>query len=254
MNKEVRNIETKEQKKARHRALYRKISAIVKLCLLIILVLGIPAYIFFFHHDFLDQFSSIQDVESFFAQYRHQSILVYLALQVLQIVICIIPGQALQFAAGYLFHFWLGFLLTMAGAFAGTILTYYLAKILGHDAMHMIFGEEKITNMLSRINSKRGVAIVFLIYLIPGVPKDLCTYAAGLSEMKIKPFLLLSMIGRAPGMIGSLLIGQQVQVGGYTSAAIIGGIAIVLCALGIIFRRQITDITDRLYGKLQKML
>lgn len=254
MNNEVRNIETKEQKKARRRTLYRKISAIVKLCLLIILVLGVPAYIFFFHHDFLEQFSSIQDVESFFAQYRHQSILIYLALQVLQIVICIIPGQALQFAAGYLFHFWLGFLLTMAGAFAGTVLTYYLAKILGHDAMHMIFGEEKITNMLSRINSKRGVAIVFLIYLIPGVPKDLCTYAAGLSEMKIKPFLLLSMIGRAPGMIGSLLVGQQIQMGGYTSAAIIGGIAVVLCALGIIFRRQITDFTDRIYGKLQKML
>ena len=246
--------EERQERKQRRRDRYRKISAIVKLCLLLLIVIGIPAYIFFFHHDFIEQFSSIQDVEAFLAQYRHQSILIYLGLQILQIIICIIPGQALQFAAGYLFHFWLGFLLTMAGAFVGTVLTYYIAKVLGHDAMHMIFGEEKINNMLGRINSKRGVAIVSLIYLIPGVPKDLCTYAAGLSEMKIKPFLLLSMIGRAPGMIGSLLVGQQVQVGGYTSAAIIGGIAVVLCALGIIFRRQITDFTDRIYGKLQKML
>lgn len=254
MHHDGADAETRAEQKARHRALYRKISAIVKLCLLLVLVIGIPSYIFFFHHDLLDRFSSIHAIEAFFLQYRSQSILIYLGLQILQLVICIIPGQALQFAAGYLFHFWLGFLLTMIGAFLGTILTYYLAKILGHDAMHMIFGEEKITNMLSRINSKRGVSIVFLIYLIPGIPKDLCTYAAGLSEMKLKPFLLLSMIGRAPGMIGSLLVGQQVQMGGYTSAAVIGGIALVLCVLGLIFRRQLTDITDRIYGKLQKML
>ena len=240
--------------KKKHRDRFRKFSAIVKLCLLLVIVLGIPAYLFFFDHQFLDQFSSIEDVEAFFAQYRHQSIFVYIGLQILQLVICIIPGQALQFAAGYLFHFWLGLLLTAIGAGIGTVVTYYLAKILGHDAMHMIFGEEKINSLLEKINSKRGVILVFLIYLIPGIPKDLCTYAAGLSEMKLKPFFLLSMTGRMPGMIGSLLIGQQVQTGGYTSATIIGGIAVVLCVLGIIFRRKITDFTDRMYTKLQKML
>ena len=142
----------------------------------------------------------------------------------------------------------------MVGAFLGTILTYYLARILGHDAMHMIFGEEKIKDTLNKINSKKGVAIVFLIYLIPGVPKDLCTYAAGLSEMKLKPFLILSMVGRAPGMIGSLLIGQQVHVGGYTSAAVIAGCICVMCVLGLIFRRRVTDFFDRVYVKLQKMM
>ena len=130
--------------KKKRRDRFRKFSAIVKLCLLLLIVLGIPAYLFFFDHQFLDQFSSIEDVEAFFAQYRHQSIFVYIGLQILQLVICIIPGQALQFAAGYLFHFWLGLLLTAIGAGIGTVVTYYLAKILGHDAMHMIFGEEKI--------------------------------------------------------------------------------------------------------------
>ncbi|MBQ9060177.1 MAG: TVP38/TMEM64 family protein [Firmicutes bacterium] len=241
-------------KKQMRRQRFRKISAVVKLILLLVIVIGIPAYIFFFQHQLLEDFSSIDDVYAFFIQYKSQSILIYLGLQVLQIVICIIPGQALQLAAGYLFHFWLGLLLSVIGAGLGTIATYYLAKVLGHDAMHMIFGEERIRTYLKKLNSKRGVIIVFLIYLIPGIPKDLCTYAAGLSEMKLKPFLLLSMTGRLPGMMGSLLIGHQIQMGGYKAAAIIGGVAVVLFVLGLIFHKPLMELSDTGYEKLKKML
>ena len=250
--KEIKD-EGSSRKDAR-RAAFKRVTAIAKLLLLLVIIIGIPAYIFFFQKDLIDDFSSVKDVEDFFLQYRHQSILIYMGLQILQIVICILPGQALQFAAGYLFHFWLGFALTMSGAFLGTIITYYLAKVLGHDAMHMIFGEEKINDMLRRINSKKGVAIVFLIYLIPGIPKDLCTYAAGLSEMKIKPFLILSLVGRAPGMAASLLVGQQVNIGGYMSAAIIAGAVVVVFILGVLFRKQLTNFLDRVYVRLQRMM
>lgn len=254
---EQKNIENKEagsDRKHLQRQRFRKFSAILKLILLLIIILGIPAYLFFFDHQFLDQFASIDDVYAFFLQYKSQSILIYLGLQILQIVICIIPGQALQMAAGYLFHFWLGLILSVAGAAMGTVVTYYLAKLLGHDAMHMIFGEEKIQSALEKINSKRGVVVVFLIYLIPGIPKDLCTYAAGLSEMKLKPFLILSLTGRIPGMIGSLLIGHNLQIGGYEVAAVIGGIAVVLFLLGLIFRKPIMRFSDRIYDKLKGML
>ena len=243
-----------EDKKQRRRDLFRKASAVFKLLLLCVIVIGVPAYLFFFDHSLLDEFSSIDDVYQALRSYRSESILIYIAAQILQIVICIIPGQALQLAAGYLFHFWLGLLLSLAGAALGTIATYYLAKLLGHHAMHLIFGEEKINNALSKINSKKGVIVVFLIYLIPGIPKDLCTYAAGLSEMKLKPFLIISLIGRSPGMMGSLLIGRQLQTGGYTSAAVIGSIAIVLFVLGMLFRRPIQSFFNRAYDKLEKMM
>lgn len=243
-----------EEKKEARRRTFKKVMAIAKLLLLLIIVVAIPLYIYFFHRDIIQNFNSLEEVESFFMQYRHQSMLIYFGLQILQIVICILPGQTMQFAAGFLFHFWIGLAIAATGAFIGTIIAYYLARILGRDAMHMIFGEEKINDMLQKINSKKGVAIVFLIYLIPGIPKDLCTYAAGLSEMKLKPFLILSMIGRSPGMIGSLLMGQQVNIGGYTSAAIIAACFIVMFIVGILFRKQVTNFLDGLYVKLQKMM
>ena len=149
--------------------------------------------------------------------------------------------------------FWLGYLYSLIGALIGSVLTYYIARILGHDAMHLIFGEEKIKKWLVHLNSKKAVIIVFFIFLIPGVPKDLCNYVAGLSEIKLKPFLIVSLIGRSPGMMGSLLIGRQIGTGGYVSAGIIAGVAVVLCVLCVIFRKQFTGLLNKGYDKLMKM-
>ena len=115
--------------------------------------------------------------------------------------------------------------------------------------MHLIFGEEKIKKWLVHLNSKKAVIIVFFIFLIPGVPKDLCNYVAGLSEIKLKPFLIVSLIGRSPGMMGSLLIGRQIGTGGYVSA----GVAVVLCVLCVIFRKRFTGLLNKGYDKLMKM-
>ncbi len=232
---------------------FKLFGTIFKLALLLFILIGLPLYIYFFQYDLIERFSSMENVEAFFNNYKAQSVFIYIGTQILQIVICIIPGQWLQFAAGYMYGFWLGYLYSLIGAFLGSVLTYYIAKILGHDAMHLIFGEDKIKKMLKTLNSKKAVVLVFIIFLIPGIPKDLCNYVAGLSEMKLKPFLIVSLIGRTPGMMGSLLIGRQIQTGGYVSAAVIAGIAVVLFVLGVIFRKRLTIILDKGYDKLMKM-
>lgn len=235
------------------RARFKKISAIAKLVLLIVILVGIPLYIFFFHHDLIERFSDIREIERGLAEYKTESIFIYIGAQLLQIIICIIPGQELQFAAGYMYGFWLGYAFSLIGAALGTIVTYYLARLLGHDAMHMIFGEEKMNSVVEQIRGKKGIIIIFLIYLIPGVPKDLCNYAAGLSEIRLDRFLIVSLIGRSPGMMGSLLIGNQLVNGQYTSAIIIGIVAVVLCVLGLIFRKKVMELFDRFYEKLMKL-
>ena len=125
------------EKKDKLRKRYKTISAILKLLLLLFILVGLPLYIYFFRHDIIEQFSTIEQIEAFFAEYKTQSIIYYLALQIIQIIICVIPGQGLQFAAGYMYGFWMGYVWSLIGAFLGTVISYYLAKVLGHDAMHM---------------------------------------------------------------------------------------------------------------------
>lgn len=239
-----------KRKKERLRKKFKLFSAILKFALLLFVLVGLPVYIYFYQPQVIENMSSMENVNAFFRQYKAQSILVYIGAQIAQIIICIIPGQWLQFAAGYMYGFWLGFLFSLIGAAIGSVLTYYVAKLLGRDAMHLIFGEARINDFIHKLNSKKAIVVVFLIFLIPGVPKDLCNYAAGISEMKLKAFLVVSLVGRSPGMMGSLLMGRQIEAGNYTGAVVIAVIAVILCILGIIMRKRITKWLDRIYSRL----
>lgn len=227
----------------------KRIFAILKFAILIIVLVGIPAYIFFAHHEVIEKLSDLKGIEAYFKNNKTTMIPTYILAQAIQIIICIIPGQWLQIGAGYCYGIFVTLIISWIGALIGSVITYYLARILGHDAMHLFFGEEKMQNMIRRLNSKRSIIVIFLIFLIPGVPKDLCNYAAGLSEIKLKPFLIVSMIGRTPGMLGSIIIGQQLNVGGYIGAIIVGAIAVVCFILGIVFRKSINAYLDKMYDK-----
>lgn len=224
--------------------------SILKFLILIGIVVAIPVNLFFYHHDMLEEFKSFDDIISFLELYRTQSILIYIGVQVLQIVISIIPGQAFQFAAGYLFGFPMGLVYSVIGAVLGTTVSYYIAKFLGKDAMHIFFGEEKITELLKRLNSKKAYTVVFLIYLIPGLPKDLLSYVAGVSDMNYKLFLGFSLLGRIVGMSGSLLIGAFYFKKHYIAMAGIGILAVAAFIVCIIKREKINDFLDRFYDKI----
>ena len=224
--------------------------SILKLTILAGIVIAIPLYVYFFQKDFLNQFKSFDDIIAVLKMYKTQSIFIYIGVQIIQIVISVIPGQAFQFAAGYLYGFWPGLLYSIIGATLGTLISFYLAKLLGKDAIHLFFGEDKMTYFIDRLNSKKAYTIVFLIYLIPGLPKDIVSYAAGVSEMKCKPFLILSLIGRIPGMAGSLLIGSLYMKQHYIGMGIIAVLAVVAFIICIIFRKRISKYLDKFYEKI----
>ena len=230
----------------------RVIISTVKILLLILIVVGIPIYIWFFHGDWIKSIENIDDVVAFLEKYETQSIFVYIGLQIVQIVISIIPGQVFQMAAGYIYGFWPALLFAMTGALLGTTLSFMLAKVLGRDFLHIFFGEEKMSYYIEQLNSKKMYVIVFFLYLIPGIPKDMVSYAAGVSEIKFKPFIIISALGRLPGMIGCLLMGDMMMEENYTGAVIIGVFAVFTFCICIAFRKKIQSFLDRFYEKITK--
>ena len=177
------------------------------------------------------------NVVEYLQQNRSIAFLLIIGIQVVQVVVCVLPGQPIQFAASYMFGVGRGYLLSVIGAVIGTTISFYLAKLLGSEAMHLFFGEERIKDYQRRLNSGKGLLLAFLIYLIPGVPKDLVSYAAGISEMRFRPFLLVATIGRSPAMLGSLLVGHFFEKQNYT-AIIILTVAIVLIMLVCFIKRD----------------
>ena len=186
----------------------KKIIAILKLILLVVIIAGIPAFLYLRYGSGIFSKDTAYNVVEYLQQNRRIAVLLIIGIQVIQVVVCVLPGQPIQFAASYMFGVGRGYLLSVIGAVIGTTISFYLAKLLGSEAMHLFFGEERIKDYQRRLNSGKGLLLAFLIYLIPGVPKDLVSYAAGISEMRFRPFLLVATIGRSPAMLGSLLVGH----------------------------------------------
>ena len=243
----VENIKKAEKENKR-----RVILSVIKITLLVLIVVGIPLYLWFFHGDWLKDFKNIDDVVAFLEKYETESIFVYIGLQIVQIIISVIPGQVFQMAAGYINGFWPALLFAMTGAVVGTAISFMLAKALGRDFLHIFFGEEKMSYYIERLNSKKMYTIVFFLYLIPGIPKDMVSYAAGVSEIKFKPFLIISALGRLPGMIGCLLMGNMMMDENYAGAIVIGFFAVAAFCICIAFRKKIQVLLDRFYEKITK--
>lgn len=202
---------------------------IFKLLILGFILIGIPLYIFVNYRDTVLNVSWLRkELPIFLNQYRNEAIFILLAMQIVQVVICFLPGQPLQFAGSYIFGIFKGYLISIVGIIMGSIITFYLAKILGKDAICTLFNNDKIEYYRKKLNSGKGLSILFLIYFIPGLPKDLLGYAAGISDMNLSSFILISTLGRTPAMFAGLLMGHFLKTGNYI------GIGILCLIIGFI--------------------
>lgn len=228
---------------------YKKILAVTKLILLVIIVAGIPAFLYLkYGSEIFSKDAAERVVEYLRANNRTAAFLIVM-LQVIQVVICFLPGQPIQFASSYMFGVAKAFALSLIGAVIGTVISFYLAKLLGKDAMHIFFGEEKVLDYKKKLDSGRGLLLAFLIYLIPGIPKDLVSYIAGISDMRFRPFLLVATVGRIPGMLGSLLLGHFFGKQDYRAMTILAVIVALILLICYIKREALIGFLDNVENK-----
>ena len=223
---------------------YKKILALSKLILLVIIVAGIPAFLYLKYGAELFSKDSAERVVDYLKANSSIAALLIICIQIVQVVICFLPGQPVQFASSYMFGVARGFAFSITGAVIGTVISFYLAKLLGNDAMNLFFGEEKVRDYKKKLDSGRGLLLAFLIYLIPGIPKDIVSYVAGISDMRFRPFLLVATVGRIPGMLGSLMLGHFFGRQDYRAMIIIAVIIAVILLICYIKRDALIGFLD----------
>ena len=227
----------------------KKIAAIIKFVLLLIVIAGIPAFLYLKFGSEIFSKDSADCLVTYLMANKHISALIIVILQILQVIICVIPGQPIQFAASYMLGVGGGLLLSLIGAAIGATIAFYLAKLLGRDMLYLLFDKNKVQDYQRKLNSGKGLLIVLLIYVLPGVPKDLVAYVAGISEMKFKPFIIISTIGRCPGMIGSLLLGHFYGAGNYRAIGVVIIAAVIFLIICFIKRKSLIKYLDKLEEK-----
>lgn len=226
-----------------------KKKAYLKLFILLCIVVILPIVLYLNFRDTLFNIEWLKNLPNYLQNYKSTAGFVLAGLQILQVIICILPGQPIQFASSYMYGVAGGLIISLVGAIIGSTITFYIAKILGYDALKNLFGEEKVENYRNKINSGKGLLISFFIYLIPGFPKDLVAYVAGISRMQLLPFLIVSTIGRTPGMLGSLFFGTFFQNENYKAIILLAIVCIIFLAICFIKRKSLINILDNLEEK-----
>ncbi|MDR1713534.1 MAG: VTT domain-containing protein [Coriobacteriales bacterium] len=191
-----------------------------------------------------------EDLEQAVRDAGPAGILMCLALQFVQVVVAFIPGEVVQIAIGYIYGTIGGGLLTIAGALISSIFIFYLVRKLGAPFVQGMIGGKDNKLMRFLDNEKRLNATVFILYLIPGLPKDVFNYLVPLTRMRPAAFFVLSTIARAPAIFASTFVADAFKQGNYLSmvivAVIFGGLAVV----GIVFNEKVMAAVDKALAAL----
>ena len=200
-----------------------------------LIMLGVFGYFYLRYGKELYQiFGDPESLKAFLSQFRGFDRWAFVAIRAFQTVIKIIPAEPLEIGSGLLYGTWGGLALCMLGTMIGSLVIIALTKFFGRKLVSAFIPIEKIESLGFLRNEKKVYYTLFFIYLIPGTPKDVLTYAAGLTKLDMRKFLLITGIARIPSIISSTWCGQEILNKNYTLAIIIfaaTGILSVICSL-----------------------
>ena len=164
---------------------------------------------------------------------------VYMFLQVLQVLVALIPGGVIQILGGVLFgNFW-GTVLCSLGILAGSAIVFFMVRRFGMPVVEAFIDRKGIKKFEFLNDTKKLEITVFILFLIPGMPKDVLTYLAPLTKIKPSSFLALSMLGRFPAILLSIVFGANLSEGNILAAVIIFAMVAVVGIIGILYNGKI---------------
>ncbi len=163
----------------------------------------------------------------------------YVGMCFLQVVVALIPGEPLEISGGYAFGGFWGSVLCLLGLFLGGVAVFALVRRFGQSIVEVFFPAEKLEKLHFLKNSPKRSFLFWLIFTVPGTPKDLLCYFAGLTDIRWSTWLLLCSVGRIPSVLTSTLGGSALGQKSYVVAAAVFGGTLVLSLLGILIYRAI---------------
>ena len=166
-------------------------------------------------------------------------VFILLAIQLLQIVVAFIPGEVVQIAAGLIYGPWVGALIVLVGCVISSAFVFFLVKKLGAPFVQKMVPVKYMDKFQNFEKSGKLNIAVFILFFIPGLPKDVFTYLVPLTHMRMHTFLILSNVGRIPGVVMSTYAAGSIAEGDYIVAVVIFIISAVIAITGLLNQKRI---------------
>lgn len=206
-----------------------KTNIILAIILLIFIYVGYKYY-----HEYFYILKDPNKVKSIIMSYGKFSFLAFIILQIIQVVFFFIPGEIIQIAGGYIYGTFYGGIISIIGITIGSIIVYGISRAFGKPFVQRIISEKQLKFFDKILRLGQINYIVFLLYLIPGIPKDALAYICGISSVKFNNFVFYSTIGRLPGIFISSYFGYKITSKNIPLLVAIGIVMIILFIIGVI--------------------
>ncbi|MGL4736937.1 MAG: TVP38/TMEM64 family protein [Cellulosilyticaceae bacterium] len=167
--------------------------------------------------------------------------MLFVGIQVLQVVVFVIPGEAVEVIAGMLYGTWWGYVVCQIGIIIGSVMIFYMVKFLGYEFLSRFIDEGKFEKLSFLKNNKKIEKLTFILFFIPGTPKDILTYFIPFTNLSLGKFLLISLVARVPAVISSSYAGAALQQGEVGKSMITFVIVGIISVIGIGINRKFMD-------------
>ena len=218
--------------KNKHKIILISFALIIGITLLILTCIKLIPFI-----TSLSQEENRLHFQQFISDFGIKGILIMVFLQILQVFIAFIPGEIIELLAGFIYGTWGGLIICLIGNAIGSFLIYATVKFFANK--YTIKLQDKFKTY-SFLNNKKKVALyLFVIYLIPGLPKDIITYLIPFLPITFHIFIITTSIARIPSIISSTYSSKSILDNNYTIAIILFVIFSILAIIGFIFKNNI---------------
>ncbi|MDK2814688.1 MAG: hypothetical protein PWP18_601 [Thermoanaerobacter sp.] len=206
---------------------------VINLFLIAIFAIALVWAMATFGRDFVLLIDNPYEFRQWIHSFDKFSVIVFIGVQILQVVIFAIPGEIVQIAGGYIFGTLLGTFYSVIGITIGSLICFLIARGLGYKFVKSIVSEENLKKFDYIINNPKGETVLFLLFFIPGIPKDALSYIAGITPVKFYNFFIITLFARLPGIFFSTYIGANLGSKNYFMAALVAAIAVILFLIGL---------------------
>ena len=240
-----------EKKPASRRSLVTTLSVLILLG--VIIPVSYACYVGLWRDviRFCAYFFEVRRLEAFISSYGTFAALILIGLEAFQVIIAPLPGQVTGFVSGYLFGAGLGTVLSTIGLTLGSLVAFFTARLLGTPFVEKIV-KKKYRDEFDGWVTQKGLYIVFVLFLIPGFPKDSLCYLLGLTTLGVVPFILMNVFGRLPGTLLLTLQGSAVTNRQYKVFFILLGCSLLMTAVMYLMRNHCEKAANALVCKIIK--
>lgn len=224
-----------------------------KTILLLLLLGGVIAGIAYglYASGLFDLFVNKRHLISFIKEHRAYAALIFIGLQTVQVVAAPVPGEVTGFVGGIFFGPLWGITYSTIGLTIGSWLAFMLSRLLGRPLVERMVSAETILRY-DYVMKHKGLWLAFLMFLIPGFPKDFLCYLLGLGNMRQRDFLMVSAFGRLLGTVLLTMGGTYFRDERYVALFTIVSVSLIIILVFMIYHDRIEQMLRRMTGALRK--